>query len=55
MITQHRLAGDWPALRQRVRAFLDQFTTDCSAAGHALLYYVGLRGEGTLAQACRAA
>jgi transposase len=55
VLKQHRLAGDWPALRQRVRAFLDQFTTGGSAAGHALLQYVGLRGEGTLAQACRAA
>jgi transposase len=53
-LKQHRLAGDWPALRQRVRAFLDQFTTGRSTAGHALLQYVGLRGEGTLAQACQA-
>jgi transposase len=54
-LKQHRLAADWPALRQRVRAFLDQFTTGGSTAGHALLQYVGLLGEGTLAQACRAA
>jgi hypothetical protein len=45
----HRLADDWPALRQQVRAFLDQF----SAGSHALLHYVGLRGDGKLAQALR--
>jgi hypothetical protein len=55
VLKQPRLAGDWPALRQRVRAFLDQFTTGGSTAGHALLQYVGLLGEGTVAQACRAA
>ena len=38
----HRLTGEWSALRQRVRAFLDQFATE----SHALLHYVGLRGEG---------
>jgi hypothetical protein len=43
----HRLADDWPALRQQVRCFLDQF----SAGSHALLQYVGLRGDGKLAQA----
>ena len=45
----HRLADDWPALRQQVRCFLDQF----SAGSHALLHYVGLRGDGKLAQALR--
>src|SRR5262249_8952942 len=55
VLNLHRLAGDWLARGQRVRAFLDQFPTGRSAAGHALLRYVGLRGEGTLAQACRAA
>lgn len=45
----HRLAEDWPALRQQVRCFLDQF----SAGSHALLHYVGLRGDGKLAQALR--
>jgi hypothetical protein len=54
-LKQHRLAGDWPALRHRVTAFLDQFTTGGSSAGHALLQYVGLLGDGKLAQACRAA
>ena len=43
----HRLAGDWPALRQQVRTFLDQFATP----SHAVLRYVGLLGEGKLAQA----
>ena len=47
----HRLAGEWPALHQRVRAFLDQFAT----GSHALLRYVGLLGEGRLAQALRVA
>ena len=45
----HRSAEDWPALRQQVRFFLDQF----SAGSHALLHYVGLRGDGKLAQAVR--
>jgi len=43
----HRSADDWPALRQQVRCFLNQF----SAGSHALLHYVGLCGDGTLAQA----
>jgi len=43
----HRLAGDWPRLRQQVRIFLDQFTS----GSHAILRYVGLLGEGKLAQA----
>lgn len=47
----HRLAADWPALRQRVRAFLDQF----ASGSDDLLRYVGLAGDGTLAKACRAA
>jgi transposase len=45
----HRLAGDWPSLRARVNQFLDQFAT----GSHALLRYVGLLGEGKLAQAMR--
>ncbi len=45
----HRLAADWPALRQRVRDFLDQF----AGGSHRLLHYVGLCGEGKLAQAVR--
>jgi transposase len=43
----HRLPRDWPALRQQVRTFLDQFAT----GPHAVLRYVGLLGEGKLAQA----
>jgi transposase len=45
----HRLAGDWDALRERVNAFLDQF----AQASDELLHYVGLLGEGKLAQALR--
>jgi DDE superfamily endonuclease len=43
----HRLAGDWQTLRERVNAFLSQF----AEAGDELLHYVGLLGEGKLAQA----
>jgi transposase len=43
----HRLAGDWPALRSRVNQFLGQF----AAGSHELLRYVGLSGQGKLAQA----
>jgi len=43
----HRLAGDWHALRERVNAFLNQFAEEAEV----LLHYVGLRGEGKLAQA----
>jgi transposase len=43
----HRLSGDWPTLRERVNAFLDQF----AEAADELLHYVGLLGEGKLAQA----
>jgi DDE superfamily endonuclease len=45
----HRLARTWPELRQRVRAFLDQFATGSTE----LLRYVGLLGDGLLAQALR--
>lgn len=47
----HRLADDWPELQRRVNAFLDQFAT----GSHDLLRYVGLLGDGTLAQALRVA
>jgi hypothetical protein len=47
----HRLAGDWAALHARVNAFLDQF----AAGSDALLHYVGLLGDGCLAEARRAA
>ena len=46
VLTMHRLAGDWEALGERVNAFLDQFAEE----SHALLQYVGLTGEGKLAQ-----
>ncbi len=46
----HRLADDWPELHRRVNAFLDQFRD----GSHALLQYVGLLGDGRLAQALRA-
>lgn len=49
VVTMHRLAGDWQALRERVNAFLDQFAQH----GQSLLHYVGLQGEGKLAQAAR--
>jgi transposase len=45
----HRLAGDWPSLRGRVNQFLGQFATGSDA----LLRYVGLLGQGKLAQALR--
>ena len=47
VLTMHWLSGDWQALRERVNAFLDQF----AEAAEVLLHYVGLRGEGKLAQA----
>ena len=42
-----RLAGDWPALRDRVNAFLAQFGNGSPL----LLHYVGLQGTGRLARA----
>jgi transposase len=45
----HRLAGNWPSLRGRVNQFLGQF----AMGSHALLHYVGLLGQGRLAQALR--
>lgn len=51
VLTGHRLAGDWAALRGRVNGFLDQFATGSEDLRHV----VGLRGEGRLAQALRAA
>jgi transposase len=50
VLKQHRLAADWRALRQRVTSFLEQFATGSDA----LLQYVGLLGDGKLAQACHA-
>jgi transposase len=43
----HRLAADWSVLRERVNGFLDQF----AGGSHAVLRYVGLLGDGKLAQA----
>ena len=51
VLKEHPLAADWAVLRRRVNAFLDQFATGADD----LLRYVGLRGDGKLAQACRAA
>jgi transposase len=47
----HRLADAWDELRQRVRTFLDQFTTGSTE----LLHYVGLLGDGLLAKTIRQA
>lgn len=51
VLKMHRLAADWPELHRRVNAFLDQF----AAGSHDLLHYVGLLGDGRLAQALRVA
>jgi len=49
VLKQHRLAYDWPALRQQVNAFLDQFAD----GSQALLHYIGLVGDGKYAQTIR--
>jgi hypothetical protein len=49
VLKMHRLADDWPELQRRANAFLDQFAT----GSHDLLRYVGLLGDGRLAQALR--
>ncbi len=49
LLKLHRQASAWPVLRHQVRNFLDQFRH----GSHDLLHYVGLQGEGTLAQALR--
>jgi hypothetical protein len=49
VLKMHRLAADWPQLRQQVNAFLDQFLTSSTD----LLRYVGLAGNGKLATAIR--
>ena len=51
VLKMHRLAGDWSKLRQHVNAFLDQF----ARRSQELLHYVGLLGDGKLAQAARGA
>ena len=47
VLKMHRLASDWPALRDQVNSFLDQFIK----GSRKLLHYVGLLGDGQLAQA----
>ncbi len=49
VLKMHRLAGDWPSLRGRVNQFLSQLAT----GSQDLLHYVGLQGQGKLAQALR--
>jgi len=49
VLRQHRLAGDWTALQNRVAAFFARF----AIGSDALLRYVGLRGDGHLARALR--
>jgi hypothetical protein len=49
VLKMHRLAAHWSVLRQKVNAFLDQF----SAGSQQLLRYVGLAGDGKLAHAIR--
>ena len=45
----HRFVSQWEAFRARVNRFLDQFATGSDD----LLRYVGLKGDGLLANACR--
>ena len=47
VLKMHRLAGDWKVLHDRVSQFLGQF----AGGSQDLLRYVGLKGEGKLAQA----
>ena len=49
VLKMHRLAADWDELHCRTQAFLDQFT----GGSQELLRYVGLLGDGQLAQALR--
>lgn len=49
VLKMHRFGGQWEELRARVNGFLDGF----GSGSEALLRYVGLRGEGMLAEACR--
>jgi hypothetical protein len=51
VLKMHRLAAHWALLRQKVNTFLDQF----SSGSQDLLHYVGLAGDGKLAQAIRSA
>jgi DDE superfamily endonuclease len=45
ILKMHRWVEDWPQVKQRVRAFLDQF----AHGSFGLLRYVGLVGKGKLA------
>ena len=45
----HRFASQWEEFRARVNGFLDQFATGSDD----LLRYVGLKGDGLLANACK--
>ena len=47
VLRQHQLARDWDGLLARVRAFFTSYAT----GSEDLLTYVGLRGDGLLAQA----
>ena len=49
VLKMHALGGEWETLRERVNAFLDRF----ASGSDALLRYVGLQGEGQLADACK--
>jgi hypothetical protein len=46
ILKMHRWVEDWPQVKQRVRAFLEQFAQGSTA----LLRYVGLKGQGKLAR-----
>ena len=49
ILFSHREAGDWKALQARVQGFFQQFAN----GSEDLLRYIGLRGDGLLAQALR--
>ena len=49
VLKMHTLGKEWESLRARVNGFLDGF----ASGSDALLRYVGLRGEGRLAEACK--
>ena len=49
VLKMHRFGSQWEALRTRVNEFLDRF----ASGSDALLRYVGLQGDGMLADACR--
>jgi hypothetical protein len=45
ILKMHRWVEDWPQVKQRVHAFLEQFAHGSAT----LLRYVGLKGKGKLA------